>query len=263
MLKSAKLSVSFNLEENQHHTLLAKLDFIYHKMDTKILLALTVLAVISCLQFTTVSGLPTAREELGSGAEETDGNQTDWTISPLRLLREKRQVCKSYSRAQLVRKLNKLGTKLGASSYGGYNRRYMAITWKEARKFPSLVTTVGASPLNASAIQLNLPYKPPSRVGTLTSRANCHTTDGGLLRMCSACPAVTFLGHDRIPKYINEVTCGQTMCSHGVIGMCQNAVMHQQFLYKTGRCDPRTGYEEVLPYTQAIRVCCECLVFPS
>lgn len=223
------------------------------------------MAVISCLQFTTVSSLPTPAEEFGSG--ETDGNQTDWA-----LLREKRQACKSYSRAQLVRKLNKLGTKPGPRSYGGYNRRYMAITWKEARKFPSLVptvststvgtSTVNASPFNASATQRNLPLSPPSRAGTLMSRANCHTTDGGLTRLCSACPAVTFLGNDRIPKFINEVTCGQATCSHGTqFGMCQNAVMYQQFLYKTGKCDPRTGYEEVLPYTQPIRVCCECMVF--
>lgn len=219
------------------------------------------MTIISCLQFATVSGLPTASEELGSGV--TDGNQTIWMTSPLKLLRERRRVCKSYSRAQLVRKLNKLGTKLGANSYGGFNRRYMALTWKEARKFPSLVGSVSASPFNVSTIQSSLPLTPPSRAGTLTSRTNCQTTDGGLLRMCSACPAVTFLGNDRIPKYINEVTCGQPMCSHGVIGMCQNAVMHQQFLYKTGKCNPHTGYEEVLPYTQPIRVCCECLVFPS
>lgn len=223
-------------------------------------LVLTVMVAISCLQFITASGVPTT-EELDS--LESDGNQTDWTISSLKLFRQNRRSkgCKSYSRAQLVRKLNKLGTRLGAHSYGGYNRRFMAITWKEALKFPNLVTTVSVSPLNVSSIR-NLPFNPPTRVGTLTSRANCHTTDGGLIRMCSVCPAVTFLGHDKIPKYINEVTCGQATCSHGVIGMCKNAVMHQKFYYKTGRCDPNTGYEELKPYTQPIRVCCECMVFP-
>ena len=222
---------------------------------------LTVMAAISsCLQFTTVSGVPVSTEELGS--LETDGNQTDWTISSLNFLRQKRHSagCRSYSRAQLVRKLNRLGNKQGASTYGGYNRRFMAITWREALKFPNLVTTVSLSPKNVSSIR-NLPFNAPTQRGTLTSRANCHTTDSGLKRMCSACPAVTFLGHNRIPKYINEVTCGQTMCSHGVHGMCKNALMYQQFYYKTGRCDPNTGYEEIKPYTQAIRVCCECMVF--
>ena len=223
-------------------------------------LVLTVIgAISSCLQFTTVNGVPTTTEELGS--MEADDNQTDWTISSLKL-RQKRYSsgCKSYSRAQLVRKLNRLGSKQGGSLYGGYNRRFMAITWREALKFPNLVATVSVSPKNVSSIR-NLPFNPPTHKGTLTSRTNCQTTDSGLKRMCSACPAVTFLGHDRIPKYINEVTCGQATCSHGVIGICKNALMYQQFYYKTGKCDPNTGYEEIQPYTQPIRVCCECMVF--
>ena len=218
-------------------------------------------AVGSCLQFSTVSGVPTTTEDLGS--QESDGNQTDWTISSLNFLRQKRHSsrCKSYSRAQLVRKLNRLGSKQGGSLYGGYNRRFMAITWREALKFPNLATTVRVPPNNVSSIR-NLPFNPPTRKGTLTSRTNCQTTDGGLKRMCSACPAVTFLGHDRIPKYINEVTCGQATCSHGAtVGICKNALMYQRFYYKTGRCDPITGYEEIKPYTQPIRVCCECMLF--
>ena len=225
-------------------------------------LALTVMGTVgSCLQFSTVSGVPTTTEDLGS--QESDGNQTDWTISSLNFLRQKRHSsrCKSYSRAQLVRKLNRLGSKQGGSLYGGYNRRFMAITWREALKFPNLATTVRVPPNNVSSIR-NLPFNPPTRKGTLTSRTNCQTTDGGLKRMCSACPAVTFLGHDRIPKYINEVTCGQATCSHGVTGgICKNALMYQRFYYKTGRCDPITGYEEIKPYTQPIRVCCECMLF--
>ena len=211
------------------------------------------MSVIICLRFTAVSGLPTAVE--GPGTLET-------SLEPLR---QKRHIpCKPYSRAQLVRKLNRLGNKPGASWYGGYNRRYMAITENEACKFPSLVTTVsGASPLNVSSIR-HIPLRVPTKVDTLTSRANCRkATDAGLLRMCSACPAVTFLGHDRIPSYINEVTCGEATCASGMSGMCQNTVMHQQFLYKTGRCNPHTGYEELKPYTQAIRVCCECMLFPN
>lgn len=216
------------------------------------------MAVIGCLQFTPVSGVLTSTGK--RGPLEEDGSQGNWTISPLKLLRQYRHRCKSFSRAQLVRKLNKLGTKQGESTYGGYNRRFMAITWKEALKFPNLVTTVSVSPQNISSIR-NLPFNPPTQKGSLTSRANCHSTDSGLKRMCSACPAVTFLGHDRIPKYINEVTCGQTTCSHRVIGMCKNALMYQKFYYKTGRCDPKTGYEELKRYTQPIRVCCECMVF--
>lgn len=220
------------------------------------------MAFIICLHYSKVSALPTSSEDVGEA--EPTVNQTEWTFTPLRSLRQKRQSpltrCKRHTRAQLIRKLNRLGKKRGA--YGGYNRRFMALTWKEARNFPSLVATVGVSPLNYSCIN-NLPLTAPTKAGTLTSRANCHTTENGLLRMCSACPAVTILGSNRIPSFINEVTCGQTMCSHGVFGLCQSAIMLQQFLYKTGRCDPATGFEELLPYTQQIRVCCECRVFPS
>lgn len=217
-------------------------------------------AIISCLQFTPLSGLPTAVKKID--AMETDGNRMDWTIFPPNSQLQKRaNGCKSYRPAQLIRKLNKLGTKAG-SSYGGYNRRYMALTWKEAIKFPNLVATVSVTPQNVSSIR-HLPFRAPTRAATIMSSANCVSTEGGMLRMCSACPAVTFLGHDKFPSYINEVTCGQGTCSFGVIGMCQNAVMHQQFLKKTGRCDPNTGYEEIVPYTQAIRVCCECMVFPA
>jgi len=217
-------------------------------------------AISSCLQFTTVSGVPASTDELGS--LEADGNETDWTIFPLQFLHQKRHSigCRSYSRAQLVRKLNRLGNKPGASTYGGYNRRFMAITWREALKFPNLVTTVSLSPKNVSSIH-NLPSNPPTQKGTLTSRADCRTTDNDLKRMCSACPALTILDDDKIPKYINEVTCGQILCSHGVNGMCKNAVMYKKFYRKTGRCDPNTGYEEIESYTQPIRVCCECMVF--
>lgn len=218
------------------------------------------ITIISCLQFTSVSGLPTKTDDLS--AMVADDNETDWTISLPNSDRKKRAIgCKSYRRAQLIKKLNKLRTK-GGVSFGGYNPRFMAFTWKQAIKFPSLVAAVSTKPRNASSISI-LPLHAPTRATTIVSRANCYSSENGLLRMCSACPAVTFLGRDRIPSYINEVTCGQSTCSHGVIGMCQNAVMHQQFLYKTGRCDPRTGYEELLSYTQPIRVCCECMVFPD
>ena len=190
---------------------------------------------------------------------ETDGNKTDWTIFPLNAHRQKPAFkCKSYRQGQLIRKLNKLGFKSGFS-YGGYNRRYMAFTWRGAVKFPSIVATASAKPQNVSSIR-PLPLRSPTKASTIMSSANCKTSDGGFLRLCSACPAVTFLGHDKIPSYINEVICGQTQCSFGVNGICQNAVMHQTFLYRTGQCNPITGYEELLPYTQSIRVCCECLM---
>ena len=204
-----------------------------------------------------VSGVPI--DANGLGGIVTDGNKTDWTISLPTPPRPKRATgCKCYSKKQLIRKLNKLGA-IG----GGYNGRYMAFTWNEATKFPSPFATVNTKSSNASLAR-TFPRHAPSRPATIMSHANCYNTQNGLLRMCIACTAVTFLGDDRVPSFINEVTCGQDSCtcSKRVIGRCQNAVMHQQFFNRTGRCNPRTGYEELLPYTQAIRVGCECMVFP-
>lgn len=209
-------------------------------------LQFAVLDMITFLQFKSVSGLPIATNDLGG------------TISLPNPPRPKCATgCKCNSKKQLIRKLNKLGA-IG----GGYNGRYMAFTWNEATKFPSLVATVNKNSSNVSLARI-FPRHAPTRPATITSRANCYTTQNRLLRMCSVCSAVTFLGNDRVPSFINEVTCGQASCtcSNKVIGTCQNAVMHQQFFNRTGRCDPRTGYEELLPYTQAIRVGCECMVF--
>ena len=216
------------------------------------------MTVISFLRFTTVHSLPTTAEELGSlGAE---GNQTNWTISPLRLLGQKHLIpstrCKPRTQKQLIKMLDKLGAKTFGA---GYNRQYMAFTWAEANRFPNLVTTTSLWQPRDSSIP-DLPLRVPAEPSTLTSRVNCQTTDGYLVRMCSECPTRTFLGYDKIPPFINEVTCGQLLCSGKNGGVCKNAVKHQTFYYKTGRCDEK-GYEILKPYTQEIRVCCKCMVF--
>ncbi|XP_078356841.1 putative skeletal organic matrix protein 8 [Oculina patagonica] len=232
-------------------------------MDAKILLSLTILLAISRLRLTTVSGLPSATEELGS--LKKDDNPTDWTVSPPKLTHQKTQSprhwplrCKTYTQKQLKRMLNKLGAK----SYGGYNGRYMAFSWEEVRKFPNLVSTNSLWHQEVSPIP-HLPLHAPKQPTSLTSPENCQTADGGLMRMCSECPTVTTLGEDKVPPYINEVTCGKLSCSgKESVRLCKNAIMLQQIYYKTEQCDSHTGYEELKPYTQEIRVCCKCMVIP-
>lgn len=173
-----------------------------------------------------------------------------------------RSFCKPRRRRHLVRQLNKIG---GKSMQGGYNPRYMALTWTEARKFTDLVTSSSLySRGNSSKVFIfGLPLFAPRSAGTILSQRNCHTTDNGLHRLCSACPAVTFLGADKVPPYINEVRCvsaGFTSCISGK-GACKSTMMHQTFLRKTGRCHPVSGYEILEEYVQPIRVCCECMAF--
>ena len=193
-----------------------------------------------------------------SGDDHSAPTSHNYTLRRLQhQTRSSATLCKLYSEAQLIGKLNELNNKAGGL-YGGFTRRYMAFTWKQAQQFPNLVSSVSIKPQNGSAIY-KLPDHEPSQTVSMSSASNCHIYENGLKRMCSACPAITFLGSDKIPSYINEVTCGETTCAWDM-GLCKAAVMLQQFLYKTGRCDPTTGYEEILPYTQEIRVCCECLL---
>lgn len=204
-------------------------------------LALTIMTAITFLRFTTTSGLPTTAEDLGL-ALESDDNQAG---------RQKSQSlrtwwCKHYNQAQLQVMLQQLGDGPGGISLGGFNPQYMAFTWQEAQKLPVLVT-------NASV--------PQSRVFTiaqpssLMSYSNCRMTVDG----CIECNARRDLGPNKVPRFINEVTCQQVgACKFGA---CKSAALNQRFFHKTGKCDPSTGYEEILEYTQPIQVCCKCMLF--
>ena len=213
------------------------------------------MTIISCLQYTLVSGLPTAAEKLDHG-READGYKTDWKNSPTADRKTRGNGYKSYSRAQLIRMLNELGGAKGGVSHGGYNRRYMAFTQKEASIFPSLLSTEDVTSQNVPSISRR------------AINASCSSTYKGMKRMCNECSIVTFLGNDRIPSYINEVTCGhQTFCNNnfvklGVVAFtqCENVAVFQTFLLRTGKHHPITNYEILQPYTQKIRASCQCMV---
>ena len=202
------------------------------------------MTAITCLRFTTVSGLPATTEDLGF--LESDGNQAG---------RQKRQSpktswCKHYTQAQLIEMLQQLGGGSRAISHGGYNRQYMAFTWQEAQKLPLLVTNASVLQSKESSIaqpRLLMPHLP------------CSITEGG----CIECNSIRDLGPDKIPRFINEVTCQQGgFCRlQGRFGTCTSAVLNQQFFYKTGKCNPNTGYEEIVSYIQPIQVCCKCMIF--
>ena len=221
-------------------------------------IVLTIMTVTCYLGLTAVRGLPTAADDHRS--LKSDANQTHWTIIPSKVGHEKshrkRPGCKPYPRAKLVQMFIAIA---GSRSYDGYNPRYMAFNWEEARKFPNLVANASASLGKVSYIP-NLPFRPSTRPSILpASPEHCITTEGG----CIECRSVRDLGRSRIPRYINEVTCKLGICKGlGGIGICQSAKLNQLFLRRTGKCDPQTGYEEVIPYMQEIRVCCKCMILP-
>lgn len=171
---------------------------------------------------------------------------------------------------------------------GYFNSLYMAFTLEEAQQFPDLVsfhskmrkmksgelvsvfsiwnqTQIKHTTLNDSGFQ-NAPNKRNNERGNIYKRnpsypitmitGPCETTVGGLNRLCKVCPAITDLGPDKIPRYINELLCdGYELCGiGGVVGICQNTVLNQDFLMIQNLI--------MQVYSQPIRVCCECSLFP-
>ena len=199
------------------------------------------MTAITCLQFTTASGLPTSAEDLGL-ALESDENQA---------VRPKKQAkriwwCKHYTQAQLQEMLQQLGEGPGGISNGGFNPHYMAFTWQQAQKLPVLVR-------NDSAHQSRV--FPIAHPNSLMSYSKCGITADG----CWECNSRRDLGPNKVPRFINEVTCQQLGACK--LGECKSAALNQRFFHKTGKCDPSTGYEEILEYTQPIQVCCKCVPF--
>ena len=102
--------------------------------------------------------------------------------------------------------------------------------------------------------------------GTIPDGSNLH-------RLCTECAATTRLGDDRFPNFINEVICRDTdrQCA-AKMGICFQRTLQLSFLRFTGRFEldsrlstltGRTVYREVWEqYTQEIRSCCECQMYP-
>lgn len=166
---------------------------------------------------------------------------------------------------------------------GYFNPKYMAFTRKQAKQFPNLVSLHslmrkfrnGGHPIHLTSSMLNA-----TQIANVTldgkkikrhkiSKKNlfspypittifepCEETIGGLDRLCVVCPAVTDLGPDKIPRYINELLCeGDEFCGIGPIqGICQNTVLIQDFLM--------IEFLGLEVYSQPIRACCECSIFP-
>ena len=173
--------------------------------------------------------------------------------------------------------LKELGRKAGPMGY--FNPYYMAFTLEKAEKFPDLVSIhskmrrIKSSGNVTSEVEESLKLstdtventeeKTYSRVKRSVSypqtniTGECESTTGGLDRLCNVCPARTDLGPDKIPRYINEVLCeSEDLCGVGgvVFGLCQSAVVVQDFLMMQG--------SSLVVYSQEIRVCCECGLFP-
>ena len=195
-------------------------------------------------------------------------------------------VCSGFRWTSLLRDpkafvecLKLFGRKPGPMGY--FNPVYMAFTQQEADNFPNLVSlhsqmrqlktngaklTAGYGTLSLNGKAINGTLRNSERMRTkrdsiypsTTISDPCTKTIGGQDRLCEVCPAYTDLGPNKIPRYINEVICSPeaTACGvGGLFGQCQNTTIMQEFIMIEG-----FDFEF---YTQQIRVCCECGLFPS
>lgn len=102
--------------------------------------------------------------------------------------------------------------------------------------------------------------------GTIVDDTNLH-------RLCTECAATTRLGDDRFPNYINEVICHDKdhQCA-AKMGLCLQKTLKLSFLRFDGKFERdahlsgmagKPVYKEVwAQYTQEIRSCCECEMYP-
>ena len=102
--------------------------------------------------------------------------------------------------------------------------------------------------------------------GTIPDGSNLH-------RLCTECAATTRLGNDRFPNFINEVICRDKdrQCA-ARMGRCLQRTLQLSFLRFSGRFEldsqqstitGKTVFREVWEqYTQEIRSCCECQMYP-
>lgn len=180
-------------------------------------------------------------------------------------------------------------------SAGGFLKRYVAVNKSDAAKFEDLTTfqNEGTNTPKKSR-NLRLSRKPqaakfesdlvhqkdaPTSSPTDTKLRQCENRgtkvyDSNLHRLCTECSATTNLGKDKFPKYINEVICDDVdhQCAANM-GLCFQRTLHLSFLRFEGEfvedkllsaIEGRTVYKEVWEsYTQELRSCCECEMYPG
>lgn len=157
--------------------------------------------------------------------------------------------CKKATVQDAMMKLNSDG----GGPLGPFNKHYMAYTWTDVLKnFNNLITRKHG---NLSATQPN-----SAGVFPITLVVGPCTTNQGKYLQCSACPAITDLGPDKFPRYINEIVCRNesTICGPQANGLCKTSGLNQEFL--AASCGS-SGKEVFETYTQFIRSCCDCFQF--
>ena len=168
--------------------------------------------------------------------------------------------CKRLTTRELERKLD---------FFGGYNKRYQAITRKDANRFPNL--------LNQQKVVTVTPYdnitkkhfrgkrqtisSPQTNITSVAQRGSLD--QHGLHRLCTESSAVTRLPADYFPRFLNEVICDTVdsgCLSHE--GVCIQGSFVVEVLKKNGTCRS-DGTEIWEAVSQPVRSCCNCRLYPG
>ncbi|CAH3015503.1 unnamed protein product [Porites evermanni] len=144
-------------------------------------------------------------------------------------------VCQPRTRRDLLTKLEK---------FGGYQKRYQAITVQEAENFPLLVhqkSTVSTTNDKMGSQLFRNKRKTstyPQTNYTRTVKRGSLDRDNNLYYLCTERSAVTTLSADYFPRHLNEVICDKTdnLCLNGNQGECVQESFDVKVLKKTGQC---------------------------
>ena len=188
-----------------------------------------------------------------SEAQPLSSTQSNVTIQ-----RSSTSTCQSLSTRELEQKLE---------TFGGYNRRYQAITKYGAAKFSKLISQ--PTPTKAPTLSTKKPrgkrQAPSYPITNLTRVAQRGWPDqkNGYYRLCTEWSAVTTLSADYFPRYLNEVICdAEDVGCLSYAGICVQDSFVVDVLRNTGKCgsDGKQIWEVV---SQPVRSCCSCRLIPG
>ena len=173
----------------------------------------------------------------------------------------------SYLNAQSCTRLTTRELKTKLKTFGGYNKRYLAITKKDAGKFPRLLNKTSAVKMGGAynimkrlfRSKRQATFYPQTNFTTVAKRGSLD--QNGLLHLCTEWPAVTTLSADYFPRYLSEVVCDTVDSScFSYQGQCVQGSFVVNVLKKTGACGA-DGKEKWDVASQSVRTSCICRLF--
>ena len=179
----------------------------------------------------------------------------------------------SYVGAQSIscQPLKTTELQLKLESFGGFNKRYQAITSNDTENFPILLNQPAAVKL--PVYKLNSIIKklfrskrqansfPQTNFTSVTKRGSLD--QNGYHRLCTEWSAVTTLSPDYFPRYLNEVICDKK--ENGCLGhqgACIQGSFFVNVLKNTGVCGA-DGKETWQLVGHSVRSYCSCRLYPG